>query len=72
VALQAHIRGSVEFTVDIAPDGHIQSVQLVRGHPVLVNAAKDAVLQYVYRPTLLNGVPVLVTTSVIVPFNCDR
>jgi TonB family protein len=68
LAQQARVQGSVEFTVDIGPDGHVKNIRLVRGHPLLVNAAKDAVLQYVYRPTLLNGKPVAVRTTVVVPF----
>ncbi len=68
LAQQARVQGSVEFTVDIGTDGHVKNIRLVRGHPLLVNAAKDAVLQYVYRPTLLNGKPVAVTTTVVIPF----
>jgi beta-lactamase regulating signal transducer with metallopeptidase domain len=45
LALQARISGMVEFTVDIGADGKIQSLQLVGGHPLLVDAAKNAVLQ---------------------------
>lgn len=68
LAQQHRIQGSVEFTVDIGPDGHVKNIRLVRGHPLLVNAAKEAVFQYVYRPTLLNGKPVAVRTTVVVPF----
>jgi TonB family protein len=68
LALQARISGIVELTVDIGVDGKVKSLQVVRGHPLLVNAAKDAVLQWVYRPTLLNGKPVPITTTVDVPF----
>jgi protein TonB len=68
LAQQARIQGNVEFTVDIGTDGHVKNIRLVRGHPLLVNPAKDAVFQYVYRPTLLNGKPVAVRTTVVVPF----
>ncbi len=67
-ALSIRISGIVEFTATIGEDGHIQNLQLVRGHPLLVNAAKDAVLQYVYKPTFLNGNPVAVVAPVIVAF----
>jgi TonB family protein len=67
-ALRARISGTVEFTVDIGADGKIQSLQLVRGHPLLADAAKDAVLQWVYRPARLNGKPVAVTTTIDVLF----
>ena len=69
LARQARISGTVEFTIDIGADGKVQSLQLVRGHPLLVNAAKEAVLQWVYRPTLLDGNPVPVTTTAEVTFN---
>ncbi len=68
LALQARVQGSVEFTVVIGTDGHVQRLELVRGHPLLVNAAKEAILQRVYRPTLLNGKPVAVITDVTIPF----
>jgi len=45
---------------------------LMRGHPLLVNAAKDALLQWVFRPTLLNGNPVPVTTTIEVPFTLPQ
>jgi outer membrane biosynthesis protein TonB len=58
----------VEFTVTVGPDGKVQNLQLVRGHPLFVNAAKDAVLQWVYRPVLQDGKAVPFQTEVIVPF----
>lgn len=72
LAKQARISGTVEFTVEIGTDGKVESLQLVRGHPLLVNAAKNAVLQWIYRPTLLNGNPVVVTTTVEVPFSIPQ
>ena len=52
----------------VSKDGHVENIELVRGHPLLVNAAKDAVMQWVYRPTLLNGVPIEIQTDVVVTF----
>jgi len=68
MALAAGIQGSVEFNVVIGEDGSVKSLQLVRGHPLLVNAAKEAVLQWKYRPTVLNGNIVSVIAPVIVNF----
>ncbi len=68
LAKSARISGTVEFTAVIGTDGHITNLQLVRGHPLLVNAAREAVLQYMYKPTLLNGNPVAVVTSLVVGF----
>ncbi|MBV9765099.1 MAG: M56 family metallopeptidase [Acidobacteriaceae bacterium] len=72
LALQARVTGIVEFRVDIGADGKVQSLLLMRGHPLLVNAAKDALLQWVFRPTLLNGNPVPVTTTIEVPFTLPQ
>ncbi len=68
LARSARIQGGVEFTAVISKDGVIQNLQLVHGHPLLVNAARDAVLQWRYRPTLLNGQPVEVLTTITVNF----
>ena len=68
LAKAARIQGAVEFTATIDAMGHVANLQLVRGHPLLVNAAKEAVLQWLYRPTLLNGQPVTVMTNVVVNF----
>lgn len=68
LAKSARVQGTVEFTAIISREGTIQNLQLVRGHPLLVQAAKDAVLQWRYRPTLLNGQPVEVVTDILVNF----
>jgi TonB family protein len=68
LAQQACVQGSVHFTVIIDKEGHVANVQLIGGHPLLVQAAHDAVLQWVYSPTLLNGTPVEVVTQIDVPF----
>ncbi len=68
LALHARIQGTVEFTATIGTDGHIEKLQLVRGHPLLVNAAREAVLKWTHRPTLFNGKPVPIMTEVLVPF----
>jgi len=68
LAKSARVQGSVEFTATISKEGNIENLTLVRGHPLLVNAARDAVLQWKYRPTLLNGQPVEVVTDISVNF----
>ena len=55
----------------IGKDGQVQNIMVISGHPLLVQAALDAVKQWVYRPTLVNGAPVEVTTEAEVPFNLD-
>lgn len=68
LAQQARISGTVRFEITIGKEGTVEKVQLVSGHPILVAAAKDAVTQYVYKPTLLNGNPIEVITHVDVNF----
>lgn len=64
----ARISGTVRFTAIIARDGTIQNLTLVSGHPMLVQAATEAVRQWRYRPTLLNGDPVEVIAPIEVIF----
>jgi periplasmic protein TonB len=68
LARSARISGVVRFNAVIGTDGHIQNLQLVSGHPLLVPSAQAAVTQWVYQPTLLNGEPVEVMTQIDVNF----
>ena len=68
LARQVRVSGRVELHGVIGTDGRIHELQLIGGHPLLVPAALDAVRQWVYRPTLLNGVPVEVEAPIIVNF----
>jgi protein TonB len=72
LARTTHVEGTVEFTATISKEGAIENLQLVRGHPLLVNAAREAILQWRYRPTLLNGEPVEVITDIIVKFTLGQ
>jgi TonB family protein len=72
LAMQARIQGLVRFNVVIGKDGRVANMQLVSGHPLLVAAAQDAVRQWVYKPTLLNGEPVEVVTQVDVNFTLSQ
>ena len=69
IAKQAHIQGSVILHAIIAKDGTVQELQLMSGPPLLVKAAMDAVRQWRYQPTLLNGDPVEVDTTISVIFS---
>ena len=68
LAKQARIQGTVRFNAVIGKDGTIQNLTLVSGHPLLVPSAQEAVRQWVYQPTLLNGEPVEVVTQIDVNF----
>jgi periplasmic protein TonB len=72
VARQARISGTVQLIGMIAKDGTIRNLQVVSGNPLLVKAALDAVRQWVYRPTLLNGEPVEVIAPIDVIFTLSR
>ena len=72
LARQARIQGTVRFNAIIGRDGTIQNLQLVSGHPLLVPSAQDAVKQWVYQPTLLNGEPVEVITIIDVNFTLSQ
>jgi TonB family protein len=68
LAKAARVQGTVTFEALIDTDGHVQNLQLVSGPPLLVPASMTAVQQWVYKPTLLNGNPVEVITTVDVNF----
>jgi TonB family protein len=68
LAKQARIQGTVVMDVVIAKDGTVQNVTVVNGHALLIQAAMDAVRQWQYHPTMLNGEPVEVNTQVEVQF----
>jgi TonB family protein len=72
LARQARIQGVVQFTVLIGTDGHVENIQLISGHPLLVPAAQEAVKQWVYQPTFLNGGEVEVLTQVDVAFSLSE
>jgi protein TonB len=72
LAKQARISGVVRFNALIGKDGTIQNLTLVSGHPLLVPAAQEAVKQWLYKPTLLNGEPVEVATVIDVNFTLNQ
>ncbi|HXN63706.1 MAG TPA: energy transducer TonB [Candidatus Acidoferrales bacterium] len=69
LARQAHISGTVRLHAIISKDGRVTELQVISGHPLLVQAAMDAVRQFRYSPTLLNNEPVAVDTTIDVIFN---
>jgi len=64
--------GRVELRAIIATDGTIQSLRVVSGDPLFYQSALDAVSQWRYRPTVLNGEPVEIDTFITVIYNIDR
>jgi periplasmic protein TonB len=71
-AVLINLQGDVKLHAIIARDGTIQSLSVTSGHPMLAQAALDAVRQWRYRPYLLNGEAVEVETFITVTFRRDH
>jgi len=72
LARLARVQGTVRLQAIIARNGAIQNLQLMGGPPLLIAAALDAVRQWTYQPTLLNGEPVEVVTEIDVNFTLNQ
>ena len=72
LARQTRISGTVRLHAIISKDGTVQQLEVLSGHPLLVQAALDAVRQWRYRPTTLNGEPVEVDTTIDVIFSLNQ
>jgi protein TonB len=72
LAIAARIQGTVRLIGVLGADGRIRELQVVSGPPMLARAAMDAVKQWVYAPTLLNGQPVEVQAPIDVNFILNR
>jgi protein TonB len=72
IAKQTGAKGQVKLIATIGKDGRVKSVKAVSGHPMLQNAAADAVRQWVYKPTLLNGAAVETETEILINFMGER
>jgi len=72
LARQTHREGQVELRAIIATDGTIQSLEVVKGDALFLLSASDAVSQWRYRPTVLNGQPVEIETYITVIYTLQR
>jgi len=72
MAKSLRVSGVVQLVGTIAKDGTIRNLQLISGNPILAHAAIDAVEQWVYQPTLLNGEPVEVIAPIEVSFTLSQ
>lgn len=68
LARLARQEAQVILECTIATDGRVIDIRLLRGHPLFDAAATFAVERWLYKPTLLNGVPVAVLMTVTVDF----
>ena len=71
-AMDAKVQGIVILEAVIGLDGAVEKARLLRSVPLLDQAALDAVLQWQFTPTLLNGAPVPVIMTVTVNFTLQQ
>ncbi|HEY0872373.1 MAG TPA: M56 family metallopeptidase [Vicinamibacterales bacterium] len=69
LALAAKVAGMVVLEIRVGPDGNVEDARVLRSIPLLDQAAIDAVMQWRFVPTRLNGQPVPVMMTVTVNFN---
>lgn len=72
LAKQARVQGVVRLSVLIDTQGNMKHISVVNGHPLLVPPAMEAVKQWQYQETLLNGTPAEVVTQVDVNFTLSE
>ncbi len=69
LAAKAHVSGAVILEAVIDEEGNVTNLKVLKGHPLLVDAAVEAVRQWKYSPTILTGEPIPVQAIVTVVFN---
>ena len=72
LAIQTHREGRVELRAVIGTDGRIESLQVVSGDPLFLMSARQAVEQWRYRPTYLNGQAVEIDTFITVVYTMQH
>jgi protein TonB len=68
LAKAAGVQGTVKLQIRVGADGRVKEATAISGHPLLIQAAKDAAMRYVYKPTMLNGKAAEVLTDVEIVF----
>jgi protein TonB len=68
IARQTRVQGVIVMEAIISKEGSVENLRVVSGHPLLFQAAIDAVKQWKYRAATLNGEPVDVITTITVTF----
>jgi TonB family protein len=70
-AVDRHVHGVVKLNVTIGTNGHVTTIKLISGHPLLAPAAIHAVRKWEFEPFQVGERPVQVLTEIDVPFNLD-
>ena len=71
IAIVNRVQGSVHLNAIITANGTLESLHVISGHPMLAQAALEAVQQWRFRPYVLNGKPIEVQTEVTVNFSLN-
>jgi TonB family protein len=69
LAKKARVQGKVTLQITVDQEGNVTDASVIKGHPLLDDAAINAVRQWKYSPTFLNGKPISVMAEVSVLFN---
>jgi periplasmic protein TonB len=72
LARNIHLAGTVYLRAIVGTDGTVRQLEVISGHLILANSALQAVRQWRYQPTRLNGEPVEVETFITVNFILDQ
>jgi protein TonB len=72
IARSARIRGIVIIEATISKEGMVEHARVVKGHPMLADAALNAIVQARYLPYKLNGHPIEVETTIQVVFTLNE
>jgi protein TonB len=71
-AKKNRVQGVVSFNVTITKTGEVRNIEVLKGDPLLVPAALEAVKQWHYTPVLLNSEPVEVRTQIDISFTLNQ
>jgi TonB family protein len=72
LARQTHVEGRVSLNCLVGTDGLVEKVEVKKGHPLLIQAATDAVSKWKFKPVVLNGKPVPMETIVNIDFQLPK
>ena len=71
LAKTARVSGTVQLEAVVGTDGRVREVKVLGGSPLLARAAADAVLQWVYEPSHLNGELIEIIANIAVTFRLN-
>ena len=72
LARQTHVEGRVSLNCLVGTDGLVAKIKVTKGHPLLIQAATDAVSKWRFKPLVLNGKAVEVETIVNIDFQLPK